>query len=108
VAALAAVQPQEAVGQDGALEEGVELVFDERGNSAPVLASVWAMKLAARCCTRRYSVACSGRCVHGGAQRELERRLPVPAAEGLQRVPGYESDRQHQGGEIGTADVGAG
>jgi hypothetical protein len=32
-----------------------------RGNSAPVLASVWAMKLAACCCTRRYSVVCSGR-----------------------------------------------
>jgi hypothetical protein len=29
VAALAAAQPQKAVGQDAALEEGVELVFDE-------------------------------------------------------------------------------
>ena len=29
VAAVAAVQAQEAVGQDAALEEGVELVFDE-------------------------------------------------------------------------------
>jgi len=26
-----------------------------------VLASMWAMKLAAYCCTRRYSVVCSGR-----------------------------------------------
>ena len=32
------------------------------GSSLPVLASVWAMKLAACCCTRRYSVVCSGRC----------------------------------------------
>ena len=29
MAAVAATQPQEAVGQDAALEEGVELVFDE-------------------------------------------------------------------------------
>ncbi|MCU0921673.1 MAG: hypothetical protein MUF16_15290 [Burkholderiaceae bacterium] len=29
MAALAAAQPQEAVGEDAALEEGVELVFDE-------------------------------------------------------------------------------
>jgi hypothetical protein len=32
-----------------------------RGNSAPVLAAVWAMKWAACCRTRRYSVVCSGR-----------------------------------------------
>ena len=32
-----------------------------RGSSAPVMASVRAMKLAACCCTRRYSVVCSGR-----------------------------------------------
>jgi hypothetical protein len=32
-----------------------------RGSSAPVLASVWAMKLAACGCTGRYSVVCSGR-----------------------------------------------
>jgi hypothetical protein len=31
VAALAAVQPREAVRQDVALEEGIELVHDERG-----------------------------------------------------------------------------
>jgi hypothetical protein len=31
VAAFAAAQPQEAVGQDAALEEGVELVLDEAG-----------------------------------------------------------------------------
>jgi len=71
--ALAAAQPQQAVGQDAALEEGVELALQaapgqrpgsalmNRGNSAPVLASVWATKLAACCCTRRYSVVCSGR-----------------------------------------------
>ena len=47
--------------QDAALEEGVELVLMNRGNSASVLASVWAMKLAACCWTRRYSVVCSGR-----------------------------------------------
>ena len=32
-----------------------------RGNSAPVQASVCVMKLAACCCTRRYSVVSSGR-----------------------------------------------
>jgi hypothetical protein len=87
VAAVAAAQAQEAVGQDAAFEEGFELALQaapgqrpgsspgtnsppdclcpgsalmNRGNSAPVLASVWAMKLAACCCTRRYSVVCSG------------------------------------------------
>jgi hypothetical protein len=72
VAALAAAQPQEAVRQDAAREEGVELALQaapgqwpdtspgtnspldylcpgsalmNRGSSAPVLASVWAMKL---------------------------------------------------------------
>ena len=33
----------------------------EQCNSAPVLASVCVMKLAACSCTRRYSVVCSGR-----------------------------------------------
>ena len=47
--ALAAAQPQEAMGQDAALEVGI------------VLASVWPMKLAACCCTKRYSAVCSGR-----------------------------------------------
>jgi len=61
VAALAAAKPQEAVRQHGSLEEGVELVLIEPGSSAPVLASVRAMTLAACCCTRRYSVVCSGR-----------------------------------------------
>ncbi len=35
VAALAAAQPQEAVGQDAALEEGVELVLDEPRQLGP-------------------------------------------------------------------------
>jgi hypothetical protein len=88
VAAVAAAQAQEAVGQDAAFEQGVELALQaapgqwpgpspgtsspldclcpgsalmNRGNSTPVLASVWAMKWAACCCTRRYSVVCSGR-----------------------------------------------
>jgi hypothetical protein len=33
----------------------------DRGGSPPVLASVCVMKQAARCCTRRYNVVCSGR-----------------------------------------------
>lgn len=43
--------------QDVALVEGVELVLDE-GASAQVLPSVCAMKLAARCWTRRYRAVC--------------------------------------------------
>ncbi|MFM1855996.1 MAG: hypothetical protein RLZ83_1305 [Pseudomonadota bacterium] len=35
VAAVGAAQPQEAVGQDAALEEGVELVFDEARQRGP-------------------------------------------------------------------------
>lgn len=35
--------------------------FVRRGSSKSVLASGCAMKLAACCCTRRYSVICSGR-----------------------------------------------
>jgi hypothetical protein len=76
------------VGEDAALEEGVEFGLAGRagpkarplarhkqspglfvsglgltncGSSLPVLASAWAMKLAACSCTRRYSVVCSGR-----------------------------------------------
>ena len=46
-----------------------------RGSSAPVLGSVWAMKLAACCCTRRYSVVCSGRWrSYGTAARSGTRR----------------------------------
>jgi hypothetical protein len=78
VAAVAAAQAQEAVGQDAAFEQGVELALQgapgqrpgsspgtnsppdclcpgsalmNRGNSAPMLAAVWAMKWAACCCT---------------------------------------------------------
>jgi hypothetical protein len=35
VAALAAAQPQEAVGRDAALQEGLELVLDEPGQFRP-------------------------------------------------------------------------
>jgi hypothetical protein len=61
VPAFAAAQAKEAVREDAALEEGVELVLDELRQLSTGLASVWAMKLAACCCTRRYSVVCSGR-----------------------------------------------
>ena len=87
VAAVTAAKPQEAMGQDSALEEGVELGLGRsaadrpwrkhapgplpaagqsagtalRAGSAPVAASVLAMNVAACCCTRRYSVVCSGR-----------------------------------------------
>ena len=36
-------------------------LLQSRIRSAPVLASMWAIKLAACCCTRRYSVVCVGR-----------------------------------------------
>ena len=62
VAALAAAQPQKAVGQDAALEEDVELVLDESRQLRSGAGLGVAMKLAACCCTRRYSVVCSGRC----------------------------------------------
>jgi len=61
VSAVTAALLQESVGQDAALEEGVELVLDDRGSSDPLLASVWAIKLAACCCTRRYNMVRSGR-----------------------------------------------
>ena len=58
---FAAAQPQTTVRQDAALERGVELVFDELQKSAPVAASICAKKVAACCCTKRYSVDCSRR-----------------------------------------------
>jgi len=59
-AAVVAAQAQEAVGQDAAFEEGVELV-PNCGRSAPTAASDCSKKVAACCCTKRYSVVCSGR-----------------------------------------------
>jgi hypothetical protein len=50
-----------AVGEGAALEKGIELVLDETRRSAPTLASVFAMKSSARCCTRQYGAVCSGR-----------------------------------------------
>ena len=48
--------------QDAVLKEGVELFLDEsRQLDASVLTSVCVMKLAACCCIRQHSVACSGR-----------------------------------------------
>ena len=61
MAAVTAAQPKEAVGQDAAFEEGVELVLHELRQIGSGGASVWAMKVTACCCTRRYSVVCSGR-----------------------------------------------
>jgi hypothetical protein len=61
VAALCAASHQETVGQDAALKEGVELVFDDPRSSQPVLASVCAKKLTVRCCTRPGRLVCSGR-----------------------------------------------
>jgi len=43
---VAAVQPEEAVGQDAALQETSNSSLMNRGSSDPVLASVWAMKSA--------------------------------------------------------------
>ena len=62
VPAVAATQPQEAVGQDAAFEESVELILHKlRQVGAPTAASACAKKVAACCCTMRYSVVCSRR-----------------------------------------------
>ena len=60
MAAVAAVQPREAVGQNAAFEEGVELILDEL-RQVGTGGSFGLRKVAACCCTRRYSVVCSGR-----------------------------------------------
>jgi hypothetical protein len=51
---------QESVGQDAALAEGIDSSLMNRGRSALVLTSVWAMKLAVCCCTKLYRVVYSG------------------------------------------------
>jgi hypothetical protein len=61
VAAVAAAQSQEAVSEDAAFEEASNSSFTNCGNSAPAMASASAMKVAACCCTKRFSVVCSGR-----------------------------------------------
>ena len=77
MAALAAAQPQEAVSQDAAIQEGAESSLMNRGSLPPVLASVRAIKLAECCCTRRYSVLWSmALVVNRGA---IGRPLGLPA-----------------------------
>lgn len=56
--AIAEAQPQLAMRQDSALEECVELDLMMRGNSAPVLTPVCAMKRAAYSYTSRQMVPC--------------------------------------------------
>ncbi len=56
-----AAQAKEAVGQDAALEKGVELVLDELRQAGTDGLFGLARKVWACCCTRRYSVVCSGR-----------------------------------------------
>jgi hypothetical protein len=61
VAAVDAAQPKETVRKDAALQKRVELVFDGGGRLASAAVSTWAKKVSACCCTRRYSVVCTGR-----------------------------------------------
>ena len=60
-AALGTVQSQEGARQDATLEERVELVLDELLQIGACSVFGLAMKVAACCRTRRYSVVCSGR-----------------------------------------------
>lgn len=47
MAAVAAVQAKEALRQDAACDEGVELILDELRQVAPAVSSAWAKKVAA-------------------------------------------------------------
>jgi hypothetical protein len=47
---MTAPKTHEAVGQDAAFEQGVELVFDELRQVGPAAASVWTKKAAACSC----------------------------------------------------------
>ena len=57
--AVAAAQPQEAVGQDAVFEEASNSSFTNCGR--PALASACSKKVAAWCCTKQYNVVFSGR-----------------------------------------------
>jgi hypothetical protein len=59
--ALAAAQTQQAMSQDAAFDEGVALVLDELRPIGSGATSARSKKVAALCCTGRYSMACSGR-----------------------------------------------
>jgi len=143
VAALASAQPQEAAGQDAALEEGIELVFDEPvqlgtrarfgvGNEAGrmplhqptqqgLLGAVafveWTgAPSGARWDCRPMACTMGFRCSepYGLRPRAATQSPCMPPAgvcpllRGLELVPGCGFDRQLQGGEIRTADVGSG
>ncbi len=61
--------------------------FTKRGSAAPVQASVWAMKLAACCCTMRYRAVCSGRWRSWWSGRQwVGRAAPDTARAGRRRA----------------------
>jgi len=85
VAAVGAVQAQEAVGQDAAFEEGVEFVFDE-------LRQVGASSV--------FGLGEEGRCVllHQSVQRGLFRAVAIVVDRGAIRSPlGLPADGLHDG-----------
>lgn len=61
VPTVAAAQQQEAVGQDAVFKESVELVLHELRQVGASCRLGLLKKVAACCCTSRYSVVCSGR-----------------------------------------------
>jgi enamine deaminase RidA (YjgF/YER057c/UK114 family) len=61
VTAVTASQPQEAVREDAAFEEAIELALDELRQSASTAASTSTKKVPACCCTKRHRVVCTGR-----------------------------------------------
>ena len=75
VAAFAAVQPQETVGQDAAFEKGVELVFDE----ARQLRSGTGLGVGDEAGRMLLHQAVQGRSARGGAARSGAGRRPAPS-----------------------------
>ena len=85
VAALAAAQPQEAVGQDAAFEEGVELVFDEL------------RQVRARSIFGLGEEGC-GVLLHQSVQRGLFRAVAIVVDRGaIRRTLGLPADGLHDG-----------
>ena len=85
VAAVAAAQAQEAVGQDAAFEEGVELVFDEL------------RQVRARSIFGLGEEGC-GVLLHQAVQRGQFRALPLVVDRGaIRRLLGLPADGLHEG-----------
>ena len=84
MAALAAAQPEEAVGQDAALEESVELVLDES----------WQFTAGAGLCVRDEA----GRVLlHQAVQRALLGAMLVVERGAIRRPLGLPADGLHDG-----------